>query len=152
MQLLILVELDIFVNMAERCMLFSVQAPLWPLASHSSSVSWSHHTRTSRFPYILFEGTKVLKEKGVLDNYYFYSLPAPVFFLLPSFHAAVEHLRKTCLPLSKFPTNVNWASGKRKCESWGHSWNQTLAWLHIILLLCFKGDLEKSSIYFPQRA
>lgn len=129
-------------------MLFFVQAPSWPLASHTSSVPWSHHIRTSRFSYTLFEGTKALKDERVIQYYYFYPLPAPVFFLLPSFHAAVEHLRKTCLPLSKFPTNVNWASGKRKCESWGHSWNQTLAWLHIILLLCFKSDLQKKKVVY----
>lgn len=112
----------------------------------------SHQDFQISLSYFLFEGTRVLKDKGGIQYYYFYPLPAPLFFLLPSFHAAVEHLRKTCLPLSKFPTNVNWASGKRKCESWGHSWNQALAWLHIILLLCFKGHLEKNIIHFPQTA
>lgn len=116
-----------------------------------ASVS-SHQDFQTCLSYFLFEGTGVLKDKGGIQCYYFYPLPAPLFFLLPSFHAAVEHLRKTCLPLSEFPTNANWASGKRKRESWGQSWNQALAWLHIILLLCFKGDLEKKNIYFPQTA
>lgn len=103
-------------------------------------ILWGSFSSRQDFQTLLcfvFEGNRVLKDKGEIQYYYFYPLPSPLFFLLPSFHAAVEHLRKICLPLRKFP--VKWASGKRKCESWGHSWNQALAWL----LLCFKGDLGK---------
>jgi len=71
-----------------------------------ASVS-SHQDFQTFLSHILFEGTGVLEDKGGIQYYYFYPLLAPLFFLLLSFHAAVEHLRKTCLPLSKFPTNVN---------------------------------------------
>lgn len=154
--LLILVELDISVNMAGKWILCFVPIAITDFFMTSGmplkrcvSVSSDRDFQTF-LSCFLFEGTGVLKDKGGIHYYYyFYPLPAPLFFLLPSFHAAVEHLRKTCLPLSKFPTNVNWASGKRKCESWGHSWNKALAWLHIILLLCFRHGLRKKYCIFP---
>lgn len=71
-----------------------------------ASVS-SHQDFQTFLSNFLFEATGVLKDKGGIQYYYFYPSPAPLFFLLPGFHAAVEHLRKTRLPLSKFPTNAN---------------------------------------------
>lgn len=112
--LLILVELDISVNMAGKWILCFVPIAITDFFMTSGmplkrcvSVSSDRDFQTF-LSCFLFEGTGVLKDKGGIHYYYyFYPLPAPLFFLLPSFHAAVEHLRKTCLPLSKFPTNVN---------------------------------------------
>lgn len=51
----------------------------------------SHQDFQTFLSHFSFEGTGVLKNKGGIQYYYFYPLPAPLSFLLPSFHAAVEH-------------------------------------------------------------
>lgn len=111
--LLILAELDISVNMAGKWILcfVPISATDFFMTSGMPFSRWvsvsSYQDFQTFLSYFLFEGTRVLKDKGGIQHYFFYPLPSSLFFLLPSFHAAVEHLRKTCLPLSKFPTKVN---------------------------------------------